>query len=38
LKVPYKGFVDCCRRIAVEEGLKGFWKGNLPNLLRIIPN
>lgn len=38
LKVPYKGFWDCVRRVRLEEGWKGFMKGNLSNLIRILPS
>ncbi len=29
----YRGMVDCFRRILVEEGFKGFYKGTLSPLL-----
>ncbi|XP_020525140.1 vacuolar cation/proton exchanger 3 isoform X3 [Amborella trichopoda] len=31
------GFVEAITMIGKEEGLKGFWKGNLPQVIRIIP-
>ncbi|KAF6153618.1 hypothetical protein GIB67_027485 [Kingdonia uniflora] len=31
------GFVESITLIGREEGLKGFWKGNLPQVIRIIP-
>jgi len=32
--VMYNGVVDCCRKVYQKEGLKGFWKGNLSNMMR----
>lgn len=37
LKEPYKGVVDCSKRILSEEGLIPFWRGNLANCLRYFP-
>jgi len=37
LKEPYKGVLDCSRRILVEEGVLPFWRGNLANCLRYFP-
>lgn len=34
---PYKGVLDCGRRIMAEEGLLPFWRGNLANCLRYFP-
>ncbi|CAH9068196.1 unnamed protein product [Cuscuta europaea] len=31
------GFVEAVTSIAKEEGIKGYWKGNLPQVIRIIP-
>ncbi|XP_057808129.1 thylakoid ADP,ATP carrier protein, chloroplastic [Salvia miltiorrhiza] len=31
------GFVEAISLIGKEEGLKGYWKGNLPQVIRIIP-
>jgi len=37
LKEPYKGVVDCTRRVMAEEGLVAFWRGNLANVIRYFP-
>jgi len=37
LKDPYKGIVDCFRRVASEEGVVAFWRGNLANVIRYFP-
>ncbi|KAL6061313.1 ADP/ATP translocase [Balamuthia mandrillaris] len=34
---PYKGIVDCFRRVAAEQGLPSFWRGNLTNVIRYFP-
>ncbi|CAI0425401.1 unnamed protein product [Linum tenue] len=31
------GFVEALALIGKEEGIKGYWKGNLPQVIRIIP-
>ncbi|KAH7514621.1 hypothetical protein FEM48_Zijuj11G0108800 [Ziziphus jujuba var. spinosa] len=31
------GFVEAITMIGKEEGIKGYWKGNLPQVIRIIP-
>ncbi|PIA32214.1 hypothetical protein AQUCO_04500067v1 [Aquilegia coerulea] len=31
------GFTEAIALIGKEEGLKGYWKGNLPQIIRIIP-
>ncbi|GLJ40772.1 hypothetical protein SUGI_0843040 [Cryptomeria japonica] len=31
------GFIEAIRKIGNEEGLKGYWKGNLPQVIRVIP-
>ncbi|KAM7259243.1 hypothetical protein ACFE04_014984 [Oxalis oulophora] len=31
------GFIEAITLIAKEEGVKGYWKGNLPQVIRIIP-
>ncbi|KZV40857.1 putative envelope ADP,ATP carrier protein, chloroplastic [Dorcoceras hygrometricum] len=31
------GFVEALTLIGKEEGIKGYWKGNLPQVIRIIP-
>ncbi|KAG9510908.1 Calcium-binding mitochondrial carrier protein SCaMC-3, partial [Fragariocoptes setiger] len=33
----YKGIIHCCQRIMLEEGMRSFYRGYLPNLLGIIP-
>lgn len=37
LKEPYKGMVDCFRRVYTEEGIVPFWRGNLANVIRYFP-
>jgi len=34
---PYKGPVDCFRRVIHEEGVRPLWRGNLANCLRYFP-
>jgi solute carrier family 25 (adenine nucleotide translocator) protein 4/5/6/31 len=34
---PYKGVIDCSRRILADEGVLPFWRGNLANCLRYFP-
>ncbi|KAM7526476.1 hypothetical protein LguiA_016378 [Lonicera macranthoides] len=31
------GFIEALTLIGTEEGIKGYWKGNLPQVMRIIP-
>ncbi|GAA0175164.1 hypothetical protein Leryth_013350 [Lithospermum erythrorhizon] len=31
------GFIEAFRLIGKQEGIKGYWKGNLPQVIRIIP-
>ncbi|KAL5740407.1 hypothetical protein ACOSP7_029291 [Xanthoceras sorbifolium] len=31
------GFIEAIKLIVKEEGIKGYWKGNLPQVIRIIP-
>ncbi|CAN1142298.1 Probable envelope ADP,ATP carrier protein, chloroplastic [Linum perenne] len=31
------GFVEALALVGKEEGIKGYWKGNLPQVIRIIP-
>ncbi|KAJ4972106.1 hypothetical protein NE237_005205 [Protea cynaroides] len=31
------GFIEAMMLIGKEEGIKGYWKGNLPQVIRIIP-
>jgi len=33
----YNGTLDCFRTIYSTEGIKGFWRGNTINVIRIIP-
>jgi len=35
--VPYKGIIDCARRIAKEEGMKTFYRGLPPRLISVVP-
>eukprot|EP00494_Astrolonche_serrata_P002437 UN02443 len=37
LTEPYKGVVDCFRRVISEEGVGPLWRGNLANVLRYFP-
>jgi len=37
LKEPYKGVLDCTRRVMADEGLLAFWRGNLANCIRYFP-
>jgi len=37
LTEPYKGVVDCARRVIAEEGVGSFWRGNLANVVRYFP-
>lgn len=34
----YTSIFDAVRVIAVEEGLRGFYKGIVPNLLKVAPS
>ena len=37
-EVPrYTGIVDCFSRVAKEQGVKAFWRGNLTNIIRYFP-
>lgn len=37
-EVPrYTGIVDCFTRVAKEQGVKAFWRGNLTNIIRYFP-
>eukprot|EP00250_Pteridium_aquilinum_P019213 c24345_g1_i2 orf=163-1767(-) len=31
------GFLEAAAKIGKEEGMQGFWKGNLPQVIRVIP-
>jgi solute carrier family 25 (adenine nucleotide translocator) protein 4/5/6/31 len=33
----YTGIVDCFTRVANEQGVKAFWRGNLTNIIRYFP-
>jgi solute carrier family 25 (adenine nucleotide translocator) protein 4/5/6/31 len=33
----YTGIVDCFSRVASEQGIKAFWRGNLTNIIRYFP-
>ena len=37
LKEPYKGPIDCFRRVIAEEGVAPLWRGNVANCLRYFP-
>ncbi|KAF9324235.1 ADP/ATP carrier protein [Linnemannia elongata] len=37
LNRPYGGIADCFKRVAAEEGVKAFWKGNGTNVIRYFP-
>jgi len=37
LKDPYKGIVDCFKRVTAEEGVGALWRGNLANVIRYFP-
>jgi len=37
LAEPYKGVVDCFRRVVADEGVGALWRGNLANVLRYFP-
>ena len=34
----YSGMTDCVTKIAREEGLQGFYRGVVPNAVKIVPN
>jgi solute carrier family 25 (adenine nucleotide translocator) protein 4/5/6/31 len=34
---PYKGAMDCFRRVAADEGVGSMWRGNLANVIRYFP-
>jgi solute carrier family 25 (adenine nucleotide translocator) protein 4/5/6/31 len=33
----YNGIVDCFTRVAAEQGVSAFWRGNLTNIIRYFP-
>ncbi|OBA26185.1 mitochondrial carrier [Hanseniaspora valbyensis NRRL Y-1626] len=34
----YNGFFDCCAKTVTREGVKGLYKGLLPNLVKVCPS
>lgn len=34
---PYKGVIDCTKRVLANEGIQPLWRGNLANVLRYFP-
>jgi solute carrier family 25 phosphate transporter 23/24/25/41 len=38
LGYQYKGIFDAIRSIVAQEGLKGMYKGIVPNLLKVAPS
>lgn len=38
LKSPYLSCLDCAKKVYANEGFKSFFKGNLSNLIRIVPS
>jgi len=37
LTEPYKGILDCFKRVIAEEGVVSLWRGNVANVLRYFP-
>lgn len=37
LDKPYKGVIDCSKRVLATEGVGPFWRGNFANCLRYFP-
>jgi len=37
LKEPYRGILDCFRRVIRDEGVIYLWRGNLANVIRYFP-
>jgi len=37
LDKPYKGVMDCFRRVVADEGFVALWRGNWANVLRYFP-
>jgi solute carrier family 25 (adenine nucleotide translocator) protein 4/5/6/31 len=35
---PYKGIVDCFKRLCAEQGWRSLWRGNSASLVRIVPS
>jgi len=38
LTSPYVSCLDCARKILANEGWKSFFKGNLSNMIRVVPS
>ena len=38
IKRQYAGVIDCVKRIWMLEGFNGFFKGCLPNAIRVAPS
>ncbi|XP_046998422.1 ADP/ATP translocase 1-like [Schistocerca americana] len=36
-KANYRGVVDCFVRVFKEEGFLSYWRGNLANIVRVVP-
>jgi hypothetical protein len=34
---PYKGIIDCAKRVVKEEGIGTFYKGLAPRLISVVP-
>ena len=37
LDKPYRGIMNCARRIVANEGVLQLWRGNMANVLRYFP-
>lgn len=37
VEMRYNGIGDCFRRVAAEQGIAAFWRGNLANVIRYFP-
>jgi len=35
---PYTGVIDCVKRMWINEGIHGFFKGCVPNAIRVAPS
>ncbi len=35
--MKYKNMIDCLRTLYLQEGIKGLWRGNVLNVIRIAP-
>lgn len=35
-EVMYNGMIDCARKVYQRDGLQGFWKGNVSNMMRSV--